>query len=359
MSGVSDNEFYTSFDRWQWGSYRILQFILQTCEQLLMLVASSQDPLGKPRFPFGSQEVAAADGLETMPPAGAIRMLGLQLDRGFSLEVSDGGLVAPSGATVPQYLGAETENVGTRSFPSTPAASASSSGAASSPPSSETTPPSATASLERSGIRARYEDELGSVQTAYPGTRIWHDEDGMWLLSESSVVHGLDRAATFLVALCWSKAAVRAWGFWRENAISVRWIGPRHTNFPDGSICAFDPVDKTWAFGDPIVALLDLYTVWALRHLHLEWFDRWPGQQAVFHPYERRVEFRPDESCGCGSEQSYRDCCAPRDAARKFVPDFVSFALRFSGGLRVPPPRMAEIALNATQPPSIGSIGWQ
>lgn len=288
-------------------------------------------------------------------------MLGLQLDRGLFPEVLDGGLVAPSATAVPPYLGVETQNVGTRPLPFTPGASASSSGAASAAPPSETTsrPPGTTASVERSSIRARYEDELDSVQRAYPGTRIWHDEDGMWLLSQSSIVQGLNRAATFLVALVWSKPAVRGWGFWRDNVIALRWIGPRHTNFPDGSICAFDPADGTWVFGNSIVGLLDLYTVWALRHLHLEWFDRWPGPQAVFHPYERRLEFHPDEGCGCGSDKMYRTCCAPRDAARKIVPDFVSFALRFAGGLRVPPPHMTQIALNAAQPPPICTLDWK
>lgn len=181
----------------------------------------------------------------------------------------------------------------------------------------------------------------------------------MWLLSESSVVQGLDRAATFLVAFCWSKAAVRGWGFWRDSAITGRWIGPRHTNFPDGSICAFDPADGTWVFGNSIVGLLDLYTVWALRHLHLESFGRWPGPQAVFHPYERRLEFHLDESCGCGSDKMYRNCCAPRDGARRVVPDFVSFALRFAGGLREPPARVAQFVLNLAQPPPIFTVMWQ
>ena len=322
-----------------------------------MLAPLDQETRLKPRF-LGLSDAAGVGPADAISTAHAVRMLGLHLDRGIFPVVLDGGVVAPSGATVPQYLGAETQNVGTRPFPFTPGAS--SSGTASAAPSSEATtrPPGAPASIERSSIRARYEDELDFVQAAYPGTRIWHDEDGMWLLSESSVVEGLDRAATFLVAFCWSKAAVRGWGFWRDSAMAVRWIGPRHTNFPDGSICAFDPAAETWVLGSSTVALLDLYTVWALRHLHLEWFGRWPGPQAAFHSYERRVEFHPNESCGCGSDRIYRDCCAPRDAARRVVPDFVSFALRFAGGLRVLPPGMAQIALNAVSPPSVASLGW-
>ena len=193
---------------------------------------------------------------------------------------------------------------------------------------------------------------------AYPGTRIWHDQDGMWLLSESSIVQGLNRAATFLVAFSWSQMAARGWGFWRNGALAVRWIGPRHTNFPDGSMCAFEPTDRTWVFGSSIVTLLDLYTVWALRHLHLELFNRWPGPQAAFHPYERRMEFHANERCSCGSGRMYRRCCASRDAARRFIPDAVSFAVRFAGGRREPPARLAQVALNVALPPPICTVKW-
>ena len=290
-----------------------------------------------------------------------VRMHGLYLDRDVFPEVLDGGLVAPGSCAVPPYLGAETENVGTRPFPSTPRASTSSSGAASAAPASEASAwaPSATTPLERASIRARYEDALDAVHAAYPGTRIWHDQDGMWLLSESSIVQGRDRAAIFLVAFSWAHAAAKGWGFWRDRIGSVRWIGPRHTNFPDGSICAFHPADGTWVFGDPIVALLDLYTVWALRHLHLELFNHWPGPQAVFHPYERRMELHASERCGCGSGRTYRDCCASQDAARKVVPDAVSFAIQFAGGRREPPSRLAQFALNLAQPPPICTVMWQ
>ena len=291
----------------------------------------------------------------------SIRMLGLCLDRDIFPEVLDGGLVAPSEAAVPSYLGAETENVRTRPFQPSPRTSAPSPRAASTTPPSEAAawPPGATTPLKRASIRAHYEDALDAAQAAYPGTHVWHDQDGLWLLAESSIVQGLERAAIFLVAFSWSHAAARGWGFWRHRIGTARWIGPRHTNFPDGSICAFHPTDGTWVFGDPIVALLDLYTVWALRHLHLELFNHWPGPQAVFHPYERRLELRPSERCGCGSGRRYRDCCAPQDAARRVVPDAVSFAIQFAGGRREPPARLAQFALNLAQPPPICTVMWQ
>ena len=310
-------------------------------------------------LPLGLPEVTAADAGAISIEHG-VRILGLQLDREIFPEVFDGGVVAPSPAAVPQYLGAETQNVGTRPFPITSGASSFSSGTASATSSEATAwTPSATTPLERASIRAHYEDALDDVHAAYPGTRTWHDHDGMWLLSESSIVQGLNRAATFLVAFSWEHAAAKGWGFWRNRIGSVRWIGPRHTNFPDGSICAFHPAAGTWVFGDPISALLDLYTVWALRHLHLELFNHWPGPQAVFHPYERRMELHASERCGCGSGRTYRDCCASQDAARKVVPDAVSFAIQFAGGRREPPARVAQFALNLAQPPPISTVMWQ
>jgi hypothetical protein len=180
----------------------------------------------------------------------------------------------------------------------------------------------------------------------------------MWLLTDSSVVDGLKPAATFLTAISWPAFAVKSWGFWRDSPFSVRWIGPRHTNFPDGSICAFDPTDWTWVFGDSLVSLLDLYSVWALRHLHLQMFNRWPGPQSVFHPYERRVEFQPDEHCGCGSGRAYGLCCASHDAARKPLPDAVSFSVLFAGGLREPP-TFAQVALHLQAPPTLSTLRWR
>jgi hypothetical protein len=291
-----------------------------------------------------------------LPPA-AIFLLGSQLDQGIFPEVLDGGLlIAPSGSVVSYHPGAESNHVRTGPFPASSGTPPPASTQGASNParaSSEAAP------VERTGVRTLYENEIEAVQVAYPGTRIWRDEEGMWLLSESAVVAGLERAATFLTAVCWSESAVRAWGYWRDTIVSVRWIGPRHTNYPDGSVCAFDPLDGTWRFGDPIVALLDLYTVWAFRHLHLEILHRWPGAQSVFHPYERRIEFDPSEICGCGSGRTYGECCAPKDDARPIVPDAVSFMSHFMGGLRMPPARLAQVALNAAEPPPISTLTWK
>lgn len=60
----------------------------------------------------------------------------------------------------------------------------------------------------------------------------------MWLLARSSIIPGLARETTFFVTLPYrSGVGPRAWGFWATAGPS-RWIGPRHTNFEDDSICA-------------------------------------------------------------------------------------------------------------------------
>ena len=135
------------------------------------------------------------------------------------------------------------------------------------------------------------------------------------------------------------------------------WIGPRHTNFPDGSVCAFEPADKTWVIGDPLVTLLDLYTLWALRHLHLQVFGRWPGHQAVRHPYERILELREDEHCGCDmSDKLYGKCCRDRDLRRDRIADAVNFIILASGGLRKPPNSVVKFVREHIEPPRFGDL---
>jgi hypothetical protein len=60
-------------------------------------------------------------------------------------------------------------------------------------------------------------------------------------------------------------------------------------------------------------ALIDLYSVWALRQLHLAEFGRWPGGQFSPHPFYSLIEFKADEFCSCDQEppRHYDDCCRP------------------------------------------------
>ncbi len=165
-------------------------------------------------------------------------------------------------------------------------------------------------------LRAAYEEQLGELEEAYPTLREFPDDDGVWLLVHSALIEGLNADATFLVALPFRKGVgPRAWAFWNTPA-GFRWMGDRHTNFFDGSICAFSPTeDDAWSEGGSLATLIDLYSVWAMRHLHNEVIGRWPGKHyALPHPYYRLAEVKPDELCTCGIPFArYGSCCRPND----------------------------------------------
>jgi len=167
----------------------------------------------------------------------------------------------------------------------------------------------------------------------------------MWLWVPSPLIPGLRQHALFLLGICYAEAYIRSWAFWGDPLARPAWIGPRHTNFPDGSICAYEPSDGTWGFGEPLIALIDLYSVWAVRHLHLLIFGRWPGPQAVHLPYERLLEISPEEHCGCGQDRRYADCCRPRDLARDRIVDAVDFLFWSRGTLRSPPQAVMDFAM--------------
>ena len=181
----------------------------------------------------------------------------------------------------------------------------------------------------------------------------------MWLLARSAVVHGLDREAVFVVALPYDPlAGVRAWGFWDRHCLAfAQWIGPRHTNFPDGSICAFDMRDGTWRHGDSVVPLLDLYSVWAARQLHLDFFGRWPGSQVARWPYERLLETHADELCSCGSlDKTYAQCCRPKDQQRNFIADALRYIRDTAGGKRQPPDAVIKFLRTQVSPPDLSEL---
>ena len=181
----------------------------------------------------------------------------------------------------------------------------------------------------------------------------------MWLKTTSDLLPGLGLGAIFYTCFLYRPLPppippFRAWGFWSN----LEWIGPRHTNFPDGSICAFDPMDGTWQVGDPIVELLDIYTLWAVRQLHLRVYGRWPGAQSVPHVHERLEEFRDHELCGCafGAAKTYAECCKPRDLKRSRIHEAIKFTLWSQGGLRKPPREVLAFSAGFSSPPSLKTV---
>lgn len=283
-----------------------------------------------------------------------LRRIGEELDRLSFPNVKNGGFVVPNEPAVFSTLGKEQKN---ESAYTGAAASRKQSPRSEAAHRRGSWSPRQTSPLVGASLRARYEDELDDVSRAYPGLLVWQTEHGLWLLAKSGLLTDSQRAAIFLVGISFAVGTVRSWGFWAQTLAQPIWIGPRHTNFPDGSICAFDLGDQTWVAGDSLLELIDFYTLWAFRHLYLEEFGRWPGPQIVLHPYERVLELKPDEYCGCGRYgKLYGDCCQRGDLARNQIRQAVSFIANYSGGLRKPPASVLRFAYEQREPPALNEL---
>lgn len=270
-------------------------------------------------------------------PLKILKEIGHQLDENIFPSIMNGGIVKPGEAAAPTSTWAEEkkdERQGTRGPETRPWAWS----AGRQRPADRGRTPGAAPPTVFADLQAQYECELTAVHEAYPGTRVWHQKEGLWLLTESTLLPGLCQKAAFLTGIPFARThIVRGWGFWVGAPLRYpAWIGPRHTNLPDGSICAFEPRDGTWRLGDPILVLLDLYTLWALRHLHLQVFHRWPGRQVAHYVHERFTELKPTEYCGCGSDQLYGNCCREKDLKSNRVLEAMRF-IGYGGNLRTPP----------------------
>lgn len=247
-----------------------------------------------------------------------LHQIGEDMDHGQFPLVYDGGIVWPARADVifhPAGLEAQdgkqsttqSGKTGTLAAPGTPAA-----------PAAPGTSPDAggtavsTASVPRAGDVGA--GRLQELAAAYPGTEAVQAEEALWIRLPASILPDLGYRAIFVVMLMPERAIARGWAFWDGGILGLQDFGQRHRNYGDGSICAFDPLDGVWQFGDSLVTLLDLFAVWATRHLYLSQFGRWPGPQASFSPYERLREFRDDELCGCSNPRGrYAECCKQND----------------------------------------------
>jgi hypothetical protein len=204
-------------------------------------------------------------------------------------------------------------------------------------------------------FRAHYEKSLSTFLKEYPKTQHWVTNRGMWLITECSILRGMKYNATFLIFVPFVQPAIlKGWAFWTDSISSV-WIGPRHTNYPDGSICAFEPKDETWRLGDRLITLLDIYCLWAIRHLHLKEFNKWPGRQSVHFAYERLRELRDDECCGCAhGQKSYANCCKPQDLALDRSLIASEFLLSIENfGIRKPPEKVLNFLKERISPPQL------
>ena len=289
--------------------------------------------------------------------------IGSQLDQHHEIRVHNGGIVMPSDtAVIPLTLGDGDTNVRSRQSnqekPRRSKTRPREGPAARQGTTNRSRASGQSRSIIGSNLLEKYEEELGGLQSAYPGTQVWRQAEGLWLLSKSELLSGSGLQATFLTAMPYIATwQPKSWGFW-TTVVSANWIGPRHTNFPDGSVCAFEPSDGTWLYEDGIVKLLDQYTLWAIRHLYLKTFDRWPGRQVAHHPYERITEFRDNEYCGCQhSGQLYEHCCKESDEAEdeaKLKADYLKNIAGFTP--RTPPASVTQFISDRKVLPHMSDI---
>jgi hypothetical protein len=172
-------------------------------------------------------------------------------------------------------------------------------------------------------VEQTFLDQLADIECAYPRLRVWRRPGGIWMSIHAGLVYGSPTTAHFIVAVPFTGRMPKAWAFWTDGT----WIGPRHTNFGDGSICCLHLPDRTWTIDDPLISLLDLYTLWAVRHLYMAAFGRWPGRQVATLRFERLTEILDDELCGCGSATRYRDCCKAQDSKLSRLSASIEFAI--------------------------------
>lgn len=305
---------------------------------------------------------------ETLLPPETKEMLALigeQLDAGQQLRAHNDGVIKPSTPAVARQPLGEEKADGRSWRTGRPAArsrqgAARREGASRRPRSSR-----AEARFGSDDLRTAYQGQVAHVTEAYSTLQAFPDDDGMWLLTDSSVISGLKRKATFLVALPYRAGTLAmAWGFWKEGG-RFHWIGPRHTNFGNGSICAFSPEDRAWSEGGDVTTLLDLYSCWALRHLHLEVFGRWPGKQyslgwdPAIQALYRLTDCKDHELCGCGSEtRRYAECCKPSDLRWNYIDLTKYFLHKVPGGFqsRQPPKPVADFITGRATIPCIASV---
>ena len=133
--------------------------------------------------------------------------LGHLLDRDQFPDVFDGGFVAPGVAIDSFDAGEEKTNVSPRqkTGPTTRSWQR---------PEAWQGPPNSPAPIVRPDLQAFYEEDLAKVHASYPGARVWREEDGLWLRTESALLQSAPRRAVFITAVPYSNNQVlRAWAF--------------------------------------------------------------------------------------------------------------------------------------------------
>lgn len=196
----------------------------------------------------------------------------------------------------------------------------------------------------------------------YSGVRLWKEigGNGVWLAVSVFPVGEGGPQADFIIALPKDPTfRILSWGFWRTDSRPV-WIGPKHTNYPDGSACAFPAQSGVWTPAHGITGYVDRMAEWGMRQLFLDAEGLWPGAQEGEHLYYRLRHTHPAESCTrCRGLRRYEECCRSRDQAEfsgGHRSDFLSRYLCEVGEQR-PHVRMVEWAAQKRRsPPSMTRV---
>lgn len=217
------------------------------------------------------------------------------------------------------------------------------------------TPGSAASVVSAAGLTAAELKDLEEAVAEYRQLVLCAAPPGAWLHGSVRPIAGLPDVA--LLHLCYPRSLalpIRGWAWWEPGI----WVGPRHTNYGDGSICSYEAADRTWGRGKPLVQLLDLVSCWLARHLHLRYFDWWPGPQILHSSFERVRDQRPGELCGCGSLRLYAECHQAFDGRVRTFDAWREFRAHFPNPTRRPPSSFMEMMAAASTPPPAPLIRW-
>ena len=207
-------------------------------------------------------------------------------------------------------------------------------------------------------IRWALEDEVQveELQTQYPEARVTARADGHWLAVRAYPLGSRGPRVLFLAAVPSKPVPCATWAFW-DHLGEPAWLGPRHTNFGNGtgSVCAFPPESDHLVCDFPLLRYFDLLSEWAARHLYLAVHRKWPGPQEGRWRDYRLAETQPGECCPfptCNSMRPYEDCCRPKDLLARAMG--VAEAETYSPIKRIPPETIISLARRrGANPPRI------
>ena len=279
------------------------------------------------------------------PSSPLLNRIGAALDKGLACAVYDKGSVWPAAepedaskaGTLLQEVrrnGAERTERATRSARS--AAGARPRAAAGGPaqePAAQCSPAPIFSGLRGNGNNSALLQSTDAALRAYPQFTARSASSGLWIAGPVQPVADLPVRVTIALYVSFgveSAPGAAAWAWWDGGV----WIGPRHTNHADGSICAFEPRDATWGPSRGLLPLLDLHCVWVVKQLYLRAYGQWPGRQILHTAFERLTEHLPGELCGCGSDRQYTDCCRAADLHRESGAVLREFTRAFGGNQR-------------------------